>query len=90
MHRPRVPARPPDGLGSEELLRVLSEERALSAGAIEAFADCSVKWLVEKLLNPTYLIELRKSGRAGLRPYRGSPEPGPAAQAAWRRHHVGA
>jgi ATP-dependent helicase/DNAse subunit B len=52
---PRQPAVAPDGLESDELIRVLAEERTLSAGAIEAFADCSVKWLVEKLLRPTAL-----------------------------------
>lgn len=52
---PRVAAESPRRLESEELLKVLAEERALSASAIEAFADCSVKWLVDKLLKPNAL-----------------------------------
>jgi RecB family exonuclease len=52
---PRAAPAVPDGLRSEELLRVLREERALSAGAIEAFADCPVKWLVDRLLRPEAL-----------------------------------
>ena len=52
---PRLAHRAPDGLESAELIRELSEERALSAGAIEAFADCSVKWLVDRLLKPNAL-----------------------------------
>ncbi len=52
---PREHAVVPDGLASEELLRVLGEERSLSAAAIEAFADCPVKWLVDRLLRPEAL-----------------------------------
>ena len=52
---PRTEAEVPDGLESEELLRVVGEERSLSAGAIEAFADCPVKWLVDRLLRPDAL-----------------------------------
>ena len=51
----RASADVPDGLESEELLRVVGEERSLSAGAIEAFADCPVKWLVDRLLRPEML-----------------------------------
>jgi ATP-dependent helicase/DNAse subunit B len=51
----RAAAAVPDGLESEELLRVVGEERSLSAGAIEAFADCPVKWLVDRLLRPEAL-----------------------------------
>ena len=52
---PREDAPIPDGLASDELLRVLGEERMLSAAAIEAFADCPVKWLVDRLLRPEAL-----------------------------------
>jgi ATP-dependent helicase/DNAse subunit B len=52
---PRAAPPVPNGLHDEELLRVLREERALSAGAIEAFADCPVKWLIDRLLRPQAL-----------------------------------
>jgi ATP-dependent helicase/DNAse subunit B len=52
---PRVPARVPDGLASAELVRILVEEHRLSAGAIETFADCPVKWLVDRRLRPDAL-----------------------------------
>jgi ATP-dependent helicase/DNAse subunit B len=52
---PRAAPAVPDGLESEELLRVVREERSLSAAAIEAFADCPVKWLVDRLLRPEML-----------------------------------
>jgi ATP-dependent helicase/DNAse subunit B len=52
---PRAAPAVPDGLRSDELVRHLAEERALSAGAIEAFADCPVKWLVDRLLRPEAL-----------------------------------
>jgi ATP-dependent helicase/DNAse subunit B len=52
---PRSEADGPDRLENDELLRILREERALSAGAIEMFADCPVKWLVDRLLRPNAL-----------------------------------
>ena len=52
---PRVPPAPPDGLASDELVRRLVEEFPLSAGAIEAFAGCPVKWLLERRLRPKAL-----------------------------------
>ena len=52
---PRMPPAVPDGLGSEELVRRLVEEFPLSAGAIEAFAGCPVKWLIERRLRPKLL-----------------------------------
>jgi ATP-dependent helicase/DNAse subunit B len=52
---PRVPAAVPDRLASQELVRRLVEEFPLSAGAIEAFAGCPVKWLLERRLRPQQL-----------------------------------
>ena len=52
---PRVPHAVPAGLASAELVRRLVEEFPLSAGAIEAFAGCPVKWLVERRLRPEAL-----------------------------------
>ena len=52
---PRAPAAVPDGLKSDELVRRLVEEFPLSAGAIEAFAGCPVKWLIERRLRPKVL-----------------------------------
>ncbi len=52
---PRVPPVVPDRLESAELVRRLVEEFPLSAGAIEAFAGCPVKWLVERRLRPKLL-----------------------------------
>ena len=52
---PRVPPGVPDGLASQELVRRLVEEFPLSAGAIEAFAGCPVKWLLERRLRPKVL-----------------------------------
>ena len=49
---PRVPHLVPDRLESAELVRRLVEEFPLSAGAIEAFAGCPVKWLLERRLRP--------------------------------------
>lgn len=51
----RVPAVVPDALTSPELVRRLVEEFPLSAGAIEAFAGCPVKWLLERRLQPSVL-----------------------------------
>jgi ATP-dependent helicase/DNAse subunit B len=51
----RVPARVPDRLEADALLREIRDQRAVSAGAIESFADCPVKWLVERLLKPSAL-----------------------------------
>ena len=42
-------------LGSEPLLERLAAREAVSAGALERFADCPVKWLVEDLLRPLEL-----------------------------------
>ena len=42
-------------MSSAPLLAELSARDAVSAGAIERFADCPVKWLVESLLDPEKL-----------------------------------
>ena len=44
--------RPPGPLTDERLLSLLAAREAVSAGALERFADCPVKWLVEDLLRP--------------------------------------
>src|SRR4051794_7877130 len=45
------PARP-DGLPDPPLLAELEARSTVSASALEAFADCPVKWLVDRLLDP--------------------------------------
>jgi ATP-dependent helicase/DNAse subunit B len=42
----------PDGLEAPEVLEAIASRPALSAGALESFADCPVKWLVDELLRP--------------------------------------
>jgi ATP-dependent helicase/DNAse subunit B len=42
-------------LGAGPLLERLAARKAVSAGALERFADCPVKWLVEDLLRPEAL-----------------------------------
>jgi ATP-dependent helicase/DNAse subunit B len=42
-------------LSAEPLLERLAARQAVSAGALERFADCPVKWLVEDLLRPEQL-----------------------------------
>jgi ATP-dependent helicase/DNAse subunit B len=42
-------------LSAEPLLERLAAREAVSAGALERFADCPVKWLVEDLLRPEQL-----------------------------------
>ena len=42
-------------LGAEPLLERLAARRAVSAGALERFADCPVKWLVEDVMRPEAL-----------------------------------
>jgi RecB family exonuclease len=42
----------PDGLHDEGVLAELAERTTFSASALEAFADCPVKWLVDRLLDP--------------------------------------
>ena len=42
----------PDGLHDPAVLEDLAARTTFSASALEAFADCPVKWLVDRLLNP--------------------------------------
>jgi ATP-dependent helicase/DNAse subunit B len=52
---PRRPEPAPGPLTAEPLLDHLGAREAVSAGALEHFADCPVKWLVEDLLKPDEL-----------------------------------
>jgi len=52
---PRRPEPAPGQLTAEPLLDHLRAREAVSAGALEHFADCPVKWLVEDLLRPDEL-----------------------------------
>ena len=52
---PRRPEPAPGPLTTEPLLDHLASREAVSAGALEHFADCPVKWLVENLLRPDEL-----------------------------------
>jgi ATP-dependent helicase/DNAse subunit B len=51
---PREEARAPDGLHHPDVLERITQRR-LSAGALETFADCPVKWLVDRILRPVEL-----------------------------------
>jgi ATP-dependent helicase/DNAse subunit B len=46
----------PGPLTAEPLLSHLAARDAVSAGALERFADCPVKWLVEDVLRPLELV----------------------------------
>lgn len=52
---PRRPEPAPGPLTTQPLLDHLAAREAVSAGALEHFADCPVKWLVEDLLRPDEL-----------------------------------
>jgi RecB family exonuclease len=52
---PRREEAQPGPLHAEPVLRWLADREAVSANALERFADCPVKWLVESLLDPTML-----------------------------------
>jgi ATP-dependent helicase/DNAse subunit B len=52
---PRREERRPAPLAAEPLLAELRGREAVSAGALERFADCPVKWLVEDVLRPNEL-----------------------------------
>jgi ATP-dependent helicase/DNAse subunit B len=52
---PRREESAPSTLSAEPLLRVVARNGAVSASALEHFADCPVKWLVEDLLRPDAL-----------------------------------
>jgi ATP-dependent helicase/DNAse subunit B len=53
---PRRPLPGPVPLSAEPLLAELSARDAVAARALENFADCPVKWLVEDLLKPEALV----------------------------------
>jgi ATP-dependent helicase/DNAse subunit B len=53
---PRRPVPEPAPLSAEPLLEELSAREAVAARALENFADCPVKWLVEDLLKPAELV----------------------------------
>ena len=53
---PRRPVPRAEPLSSEPLLAELSARDAVAARALENFADCPVKWLVEDLLKPEELV----------------------------------
>jgi len=53
---PRRPVPQPGPLTAEPLLAELSVRDAVAARALENFADCPVKWLVEDLLKPDELV----------------------------------
>jgi len=53
---PRRAAPQPGPLSAEPLLAELSARDAVAARALENFADCPVKWLVEDLLKPDELV----------------------------------
>jgi ATP-dependent helicase/DNAse subunit B len=53
---PRRAVPQPGTLSAEPLLEELSARDAVAARALENFADCPVKWLVEDLLKPDELV----------------------------------
>jgi ATP-dependent helicase/DNAse subunit B len=53
---PRRAERLPGPLTAEPLLERLAARDAVSAGALENFADCPVKWLVKNVLRPDELV----------------------------------
>jgi ATP-dependent helicase/DNAse subunit B len=53
---PRRPVPQPPPLSAEPLLAELSARDAVAARALENFADCPVKWLVEDILKPAELV----------------------------------
>jgi len=52
---PRVEPPAPSPLTADPVLAELESREAVSAGALERFADCPVKWLVEDVLRPVAL-----------------------------------
>ena len=52
---PRVEERETAPLSAEPLLAELAARDVVSAGALERFADCPVKWLVDDVLRPSEL-----------------------------------
>jgi ATP-dependent helicase/DNAse subunit B len=52
---PEEPPARPEGIDSREVLDYLASRDRLSAAALEAYADCPVKWMVDRLLDPEAL-----------------------------------
>src|SRR6201999_3008075 len=52
---PRVLPPVPDGLTAGQLLERFTEQQAFSASALESYADCPVRWLVDYQLRPLAL-----------------------------------
>jgi ATP-dependent helicase/DNAse subunit B len=52
---PRVSPPQPERIEAEDVLADLGANRRLSPAALEAYADCPVKWLVERRLRPDAL-----------------------------------
>ena len=52
---PRAHAAPPGDLDDPGVLAALAQREAFSAGSLEAYADCPVRWLVERELDPVRL-----------------------------------
>jgi ATP-dependent helicase/DNAse subunit B len=52
---PRVPPEPIGALTSAAAIGALRHQEVLSAGALESYADCPAKWLVERELQPRAL-----------------------------------
>jgi ATP-dependent helicase/DNAse subunit B len=52
---PRLAPPAPDGLTAEDLLERFREQQAFSASALETYADCPVRWLVDRQLQPLAL-----------------------------------
>ena len=52
---PRRAPQPPERLESEEVLEDLRSRDRVSAAALESYADCPVKWLIERRLDPESL-----------------------------------
>jgi ATP-dependent helicase/DNAse subunit B len=53
---PRRREQPPAALSAESVLERLTSRDAVSAGALENYADCPVKWLVQNVLRPDELV----------------------------------
>lgn len=53
---PRRVEQLPSGLTAASVLERLAAREAVSAGALENFADCPVKWLVQNVLRPDELV----------------------------------
>ncbi|MFL5779780.1 MAG: PD-(D/E)XK nuclease family protein [Thermoleophilaceae bacterium] len=52
---PDVPPSRPGSIDSPEVREYLAARELLSAAALEAYADCPVKWMVDRLLDPEAL-----------------------------------